>query len=69
MRKSIFLAFFSFLSTFYEQSTILGSVLNLKILGKENNIKKNDFLKFDFTMKNIKKIKYNKIFSKFYIFS
>ena len=53
MKKIIFLIIF-FLSTFYEQSTILGSVLKLKVLGKENNTKENDFLKFDFTMKNIK---------------
>ena len=40
-----------------------------KVLGKEKNIKENDFLMFSFTMKNIKeKIKYNENSLKLYTF-
>ena len=48
----------------------IGSVWKLESTRKrkKKKTKENDFLMFGFTMKNIKKIKYNHNSSKFYIF-
>ena len=48
-----FAFFFSFDSTFYEPSTILGFVWNPKGIKERKNIMKNDFLVFGFKVKNI----------------
>ena len=58
-----------FLFIFFPSHFPLGSVWSPESsMERKKNGKENYFLMFGFTMKNIKKIKYNQNFSKFYIF-